>query len=130
MVSFTLGFRKVGSVEKRRDKRHMAPVFAIRLDGQQCETINWSLGGLLLRNHRGYVPKGRVVRVDISEKLAPSQRDALRLGRMQGPPTISVSCEVVHCQADKHQVAVKFIRLEQHLLHFLERQMIAYRRRT
>jgi hypothetical protein len=127
MPSFTLGFRKAGIVEKRRDKRHAAPVFNVKIDGQTCQSINWSLGGLLVRNHRGYLAPHRVVRVEISEQLSASQRDH-RLGRV-GPAVYVLDGQVVHCDQAKHQLAVRFAHLPQPLLKFFERHLIAYRRR-
>ncbi|WP_374380133.1 hypothetical protein [Dongia sp.] len=127
MPSFTLGFRKVGTVEKRRDKRHAAPVFSVKIDGQTCQSINWSLGGLLVRNHRGYLAPNRVVRVEITEHLSATQRDS-RLGRA-GPAVYMVDGQVVHCNQAKHQLAVRFVHLPQPLLKFFERHLIAYRRR-
>jgi hypothetical protein len=129
LSSFTLGFRKVGRVEQRRDKRLLAPVFAVKVDGQSCETINWSLGGVLVRNHRGYLPPGRQVTIEISEKRTPSQRDSQRLSRLPGESAVVIEGEVVHCNATKHQLAVKFIRLSPVVLKFLERNVIAYRQR-
>ncbi len=127
MPSFTLGFRKAGNVEKRRDKRHAAPVFNVKIDGQTCQSVNWSLGGLLVRNHRGYLAPHRVVRVEISEQLNASQRDQ-RLGRV-GPAVYVLDGQVVHCDQAKHQLAVRFTHLPQPLLKFFERHLIAYRRR-
>lgn len=131
MVSFTLGFRKVGHVEKRRDKRHPAPVFSVKIDGQSCETINWSLGGLLVRNYRGYLAPTRVVRIEISEQLKASQRDArLTTGLARsGPAVYALDGQVVHCNATKNQLAVRFVHLPPPLLKFFERHLIAYRQR-
>ena len=127
MVSFTLGFRKVGNVEKRRDKRHPAPIFNVKIDGQTCETINWSLGGLLARNYRGYLAPNRVVHVEISEQLKASQRDS-RLAR-SGPAVYVIEGQVVHCNPTKNQLAVRFVQLPSPLLKFFERHLIAYRQR-
>jgi hypothetical protein len=127
MVSFTLGFRKVGQQEKRRDKRHPAPVFSVKVDGQSCETINWSLGGLLLRNYHGYLAPTRVVKVEVSEKLSATQRDS-RLGRA-GPAVYVLDGQVVHCNPTKNQLAVRFVHLPPMLLKFFERHLIAYRQR-
>jgi hypothetical protein len=127
MVSFTLGFRKVGNLEKRRDKRHPAPIFNVKIDGQSCQTINWSLGGLLARNYRGYLAPTRVVQVEISEQLTATQRDS-RLGSA-GPAVYVVEGQVVHCNPTKNQLAVRFVHLPPALLKFFERHLIAYRQR-
>lgn len=127
MVSFTLGFRKVGQVEKRRDKRHPAPIFDVKIDGQSCETSNWSLGGLLVRNHRGYLAPGRVVKIEISEQLKASQRDS-RLSRV-GTACYALDGQVIHCNPTKNQLAVRFVHLPPALLKFFERHLIAYRQR-
>jgi hypothetical protein len=127
MVSFTLGFRKVGNVEKRRDKRHPAPIFNVKVDGQSCETLNWSLGGLLVRNYRGYLAPTRIVQIEISEQLKASQRDS-RLGRA-GPAIYAIEGQVVHCNPTKNHLAVRFVQLPPALLKFFERHLIAYRQR-
>ena len=70
MSSFTMSYRKVGKRENRRDKRLPLPIFTIRLDGSVCDTLNWSLGGLLIGGYEGAHKENEQVIVDVKIKDA------------------------------------------------------------
>src|SRR4029453_1318981 len=70
MSSFTMSYRKVGNREHRRDKRLPLPIFTIRLDGLVCDTLNWSLGGLLVSGYEGAHKADDVLEVAIKIKDA------------------------------------------------------------
>ena len=63
-----MSYRKVGNREHRRDKRLPLPVFTIRLDGHVCDTVNWSLGGLLVSGYSGSHKSDELCDVDIKIK--------------------------------------------------------------
>ena len=63
-----MSYRKVGNREHRRDKRMPLPIFTIRLDGLVCDTINWSLGGLLVSGYSGSHKADDLCDVDIKIK--------------------------------------------------------------
>ncbi len=68
MSSFTMSYRKVGNREHRRDKRLPLPIFTIRLNGLVCDTLNWSLGGLLVSGYEGQHDAEDLIEVDIKIK--------------------------------------------------------------
>jgi hypothetical protein len=65
MSSYTKGFTAARHSENRRDKRLPTPVFAITIGGQECNTINWSLGGLRIGGYDGTLPVGSLVDIEI-----------------------------------------------------------------
>jgi hypothetical protein len=63
-----MSYRKVGNRDNRRDKRLPLPIFSIRLDGLVCDTVNWSLGGLLVSGYSGAHKPDDLIEVDIKIK--------------------------------------------------------------
>jgi len=122
MVSFTLGFRKVGKVELRRDKRFFEPTFSVEVGGYRYDTENWSLGGLLLRNYEGRFFSSMPLLVHISVK------SGARDPRVQ-QNVLSVEALVVRNDRQKRQLALKFVKLTPAIIRFLERSYIAHNRR-
>ena len=55
MTSYTTGYQNVRGAERRRDRRLPLPIFTVRLDGVNYQTMNWSLGGLLIEGYRGVI---------------------------------------------------------------------------
>src|SRR5262245_52247377 len=68
MTSYTLGYRNVRGAEKRKDRRLPLPIFEIRLDEGSYETVNWSLGGLLIDGYHGERKEDDQIVVDIQAK--------------------------------------------------------------
>jgi hypothetical protein len=53
MTSYTTGYQTVRGAERRRDRRLPLPIFTVKLDGVTYQTMNWSLGGLLIEGYTG-----------------------------------------------------------------------------
>ncbi len=68
MTSYTMGYQHVRGAERRRDRRLPLPIFTVRLDGVTYQTMNWSLGGLLIEGYEGERAAGDPVRIDIKAK--------------------------------------------------------------
>lgn len=68
MTSYTMGYQQVRGAERRRDRRLPLPIFTVRLDGVTYQTMNWSLGGLLIEGYAGGRAAGDAVPVDIKAK--------------------------------------------------------------
>jgi hypothetical protein len=68
MTSYTTGYQHVRGAERRRDRRLPLPLFTVRLDGQTYQTLNWSLGGLLIEGYAGERVAGDAVQVEIKAK--------------------------------------------------------------
>jgi hypothetical protein len=68
MTSYTTGYQHVRGAERRRDRRLPLPLFTVRLDGQTYQTLNWSLGGLLIEGYSGERAGGETVQIDIKAK--------------------------------------------------------------
>ncbi|HET6160764.1 MAG TPA: PilZ domain-containing protein [Dongiaceae bacterium] len=68
MTSYTTGYQNVRGAERRRDRRLPLPLFTVRLDGATYQTLNWSLGGLLIEGYTGERAAGDAVQVDIKAK--------------------------------------------------------------
>ena len=68
MTSYTTGYRNVRGAERRRDRRLPLPLFSVRLDGVVYQTLNWSLGGLLIEGYSGERAAGDTVQIDIKAK--------------------------------------------------------------
>ncbi|WP_303978006.1 PilZ domain-containing protein [Dongia mobilis] len=122
MISFTLGFRKVGKVEMRRDKRFFEPTLSVEIDDYRYDTENWSLGGLLLRNYDGRFFSNMLVLVHI--KVKGDTRDQ----RVQS--VVSVEARVVRNDRQKRLLALKFVKLTPAAIRFLERSYLAHRNRV
>jgi hypothetical protein len=68
MTSYTMGYRHVRGAERRRDRRLPLPIFTVRLDGVGYQTMNWSLGGLLIEGYAGERAAGEAVQIDIKAR--------------------------------------------------------------
>jgi hypothetical protein len=68
MTSYTMGYQHVRGAERRRDRRLPLPIFTVRLDGVTYQTMNWSLGGLLIEGYEGGRTAGDAVQVDIKAR--------------------------------------------------------------
>jgi hypothetical protein len=68
MTSYTMGYRQVRGAERRRDRRLPLPIFTVRLDGVSYQTMNWSLGGLLIEGYAGERKSGDAVQIEIKAK--------------------------------------------------------------
>ena len=68
MTSYTMGYQNVRGAERRRDRRLPLPIFTVRLDGVTYQTMNWSLGGLLIEGYAGERAAGEAVQIDIKAK--------------------------------------------------------------
>ncbi len=67
MTSYTTGYHVRGA-ERRRDRRLPLPIFTVQLDGVTYQTMNWSLGGLLIQGYAGERKAGDTVQIDIKAK--------------------------------------------------------------
>jgi hypothetical protein len=112
MSSFTMSYRKVGNREHRRDKRMPLPVFTIRLDGLVCDTLNWSLGGLLISGYEaaeGTHNPEDLVNVDIKIKDAT------------GDYALKITARVVRVDQRNKTIALRFEEMSPVIYDFFER---------
>jgi hypothetical protein len=70
MTSYTTGYQSVRGAERRRDRRLPLPIFTVRLDDVNYQTMNWSLGGLLIEGYAGQRAAGDAVQILIKAKDA------------------------------------------------------------
>ena len=68
MTSYTTGYQNVRGAERRRDRRLPLPLFTVRLDGAVYQTLNWSLGGLLIEGYSGERTADEAVQIEIKAK--------------------------------------------------------------
>ncbi len=109
MSSYTMGFTQVRGAEHRRDKRLPLPVFTVRIDGQTCDTLNWSLGGLLVENYNGHLLVEMPVEIEIKIKDEHAEFD------------MRVAAKVVRNDRDNRRLAVKFEQMSPAIYDFFER---------
>jgi hypothetical protein len=109
MSSFTMGFRQVRGAEHRRDKRLPLPIFTVKVDGQEADTVNWSLGGLLVANYDGHLLVEMPVEIAIKIKDEHAEF-AMKIG-----------AKVVRNDRDKKLLAVKFDEMSPAIYDFFER---------
>ena len=109
MSSFTMSYRKVGNRENRRDKRLPLPVFDIRIDGQLCDTINWSLGGLLVSGYEGKHNPDDLVGVEL--KIKDANTDF----------ALKINALVVRTDLRNKTVALRFEEMSPVIYDFFER---------
>jgi hypothetical protein len=121
MVSFTLGFRKVGKVELRRDKRFVEPTFTAEVGDYRYDTVNWSLGGLLLGNYDGLFFTNMLVLLHIHVKSTARNQPVQKI--------LTVEARVVRNDRKKRQLALKFVKLTPPMIKFFERSYIAHTNR-
>ena len=70
MTSYTTGYQTVRGAERRRDRRLPLPIFSVKLDETVYQSMNWSLGGLLIEGYAGERAAGDAVQIDIKAKDA------------------------------------------------------------
>jgi hypothetical protein len=109
MSSFTMSYRKVGNREHRRDKRLPLPVFTLRLNGLICDTLNWSLGGLLVSGYEGQHQAEELVEVDIKIKDTT------------GDYALKITARVVRVDARNKTIALRFEEMSPVIYDFFER---------
>lgn len=109
MSSFTMSYRKVGSRENRRDKRLPLPVFTVRIDGLVCDTINWSLGGLLVSGYEGaHEPENQV-------------EVAIKIKDTTGDYALKLTAKVIRVDARNKTIALQFEEMSPVIYDFFER---------
>ena len=113
MSSFTMSFRKVGNRDNRRDKRLPLPVFTIRLDGLVCDTLNWSLGGLLVTGYSGQHKADDLIDVDIKIKDTT------------GDFAMKITARVIRVDERSEQIALRFEEMSPLIYDFCERSFSA-----
>ena len=113
MSSFTMSYRKVGNRDHRRDKRLPLPIFTIRLDGLVCDTLNWSLGGLLVTGYTGQHKADDLIDVDIKIKDTTGDFD------------MKVAARVVRVDDRSEQIALRFEEMNPLIYDFFERSFSA-----
>ena len=109
MSSFTMSYRKVGNREHRRDKRLPLPVFNVRLDGLVCDTINWSLGGLLVSGYEGNHNTDDQVEV------------AIKIKDTTGDYAMKLLAKVIRVDARNKTIALQFEEMSPVIYDFFER---------
>ncbi len=113
MSSFTMSYRKVGNRDNRRDKRMPLPVFTIRVGGMVCDTLNWSLGGLLVSGYTGHDKADDLIEVEVKIKDT------------DGNFALKVSARVVRVDAKSEQIALRFEEMSPLIYDFFERAFSA-----
>ena len=109
MSTYTMGFSKARGPEHRRDKRLVLPVFVVKIAGRECETVNWSLGGLLIGGYDGKLLVERLVEIEIKAKDSVAELH------------MSIKSKVIRVDRDKGEVALKFENLSPQMHDFFER---------
>jgi hypothetical protein len=109
MTSFTMGFTTVRGAEHRRDKRMPLPVFTVRIAGQICDTLNWSLGGLLVENYDGHLLVEMPVAIEIKIKDEHAEFE------------MKIDAKVVRNDRENRRLAVKFEQMSPAIYDFFER---------
>lgn len=122
MTSYTMGFRKVSNAEHRRDKRLRLPIFTVKIGGSIFDSLNWSLGGMLLGNYDGYLFQGMTVPVSVRLKDPGQPEQAAEDG-------LTIEALVIRHDLEKRQLALKFTRLTPTALDFFERAFNFHGRR-
>jgi hypothetical protein len=98
MTSYTTGYQQVRGAERRRDRRLPLPIFTVRVDGVTYQTMNWSLGGLLIEGYAGARAAGETVQVDIKAKDATTDfrmRIAVKVIRVVPGESIALQFEAM-----------------------------------
>jgi hypothetical protein len=98
MTSYTTGYQNVRGAERRRDRRLPLPIFTVKLDGVSYQTMNWSLGGLLIEGYTGDRMAGDTVQIDIKAKDANADfrmRIAVKVIRVVTAESIALQFEAM-----------------------------------
>lgn len=122
MATYTTGFKNVGNAEHRRDKRLRVPVFAVRMGDQRYDTVNWSLGGLLLGSYDGFLDRDMQVRIHIKVKQAAPEA-------VYSNDELAIDAVVVRHDRANRLLALKFTELTPIILGFFERSFSFHNRR-
>lgn len=122
MASYTMGFTRIGNAEHRRDKRLRLPVFAVKIGNSCYDSLNWSLGGMLLGNYDGYLFQGLTVSLSVRTK-DPSQPD------WAAEDGLAIEALVIRHDPEKRELALKFTHLTPAILEFFERASSFHGRR-
>lgn len=104
-----MGYRQVRGPEHRRDKRLPLPIFTVKVDGQEADTVNWSLGGLLIGNYDGHLLVERPVEI------------AIKIKDEHAEFSMKIGAKVVRNDRDKKMLAVKFDEMSPAIYDFFER---------
>ncbi len=123
MRSVTLGFRNAGHSEQRRDKRLRQPLYSVRVGDKRYDSINWSLGGILLKDYDGFLFQGLSVVVNIQVKSELIERAEPEAG-------LTLETLVVRHDIEKRELALKYRRLTSAGLAFFERNLQIHHRPT
>jgi hypothetical protein len=121
MRSYTLGFKKAGSAEQRRDKRLRLPIFSVKIGDRRYDSVNWSLGGMLIGGYDGYLFQGLKVLIHVRLRDMPAavQQAAVEAG--DDEEGLVVEALVIRHDLEKRELALKFQRLTPTILDFFER---------
>lgn len=109
MSSFTMGYSRVRGPEHRKDKRLPLPIFTVKVDGAICQTVNWSLGGLLIAGYEGARNEEDPVEIDIKIK------DGAADFRMK------IAAHVVRVDHSGKRLAIRFQEMSAPIYDFFER---------
>jgi hypothetical protein len=113
MSSFTMSYRKVGNRDNRRDKRLPLPIFTVRLNGQVCDTLNWSLGGLLVAGYVGLHKPDDQMSVEIKMK------------DVTGDYAVKTVAKVIRVDPRQNSIALRFEEMSPLIYDFFERSFAA-----
>ncbi|WP_374655260.1 hypothetical protein [Dongia sp.] len=114
MRTYTVGYRKAGHFDHRRDKRLRLPVFSVKVGQERYDSINWSLGGILVGNYNGYLFQGMSILINVQVK-ADMRREA------RDEDGLTIEALVIRHDLEKRELALKFQRLTPTILDFFER---------
>lgn len=115
MRSYTLGFKKAGSAEQRRDKRLRLPIFSVKIGDRRYDSINWSLGGMLIGGYDGFLFQGLKVLIQVRLRDMPAAVET------EDEDGLVVEALVIRHDLEKRELALKFQRLTPTILNFFER---------
>lgn len=111
MSSFTLGFKQVRGPERRHDKRLPLPVFTVRIEDREYQSLNWSLGGFLLGP------------LDFSYFIGENVIMLLKIDE-QGSE-MEIPGEIIRLDGEAMNFAVKFTEMNPGLYRFFEQAFTA-----
>jgi hypothetical protein len=108
MVSFLQSYHGARGPEKRKDRRLPLPIFLVTIDGEACESLNWSLSGLLVRDYAGMRNVGEDVLVEVLGRDGDTEM------------RVSIDAKVVR-RSENGQFAVQFAAMSPPIFEFFER---------
>jgi hypothetical protein len=95
--------------EERRDRRYPLPPLAVKIDGAEYTTLNWSLGGFLLGNWTTPTKPAEVLNGTLQ-----AEKDG---------PSFGFTVEVVRWSAEAASLAAKFVEIEPGAMDHLDRSL-------